>query len=66
VTYHLTLQPGQAVLRKSVCRLEVTGTIEIIATPSAVIARNLGKGRATIATSGKVVKLRPGQIVHVK
>jgi hypothetical protein len=65
VTYHLTLQPGQAVLRKSVCRLEVTGAIEVVASSAAVIARNLGQGGAAISIGGKVVKLRAGQMMRV-
>jgi hypothetical protein len=65
VSYQLTLQAGQAVLRKSVGRLEVTGAIEVIATSDSVIARNQGKSRATISMGRKVVRLRAGQMMRV-
>ena len=66
VSYRLTLQPGQAVLRKAVCLMEVSGEIEIVASASAVIATNTGRGTASLTAGRKVVKLRPGQMVKLR
>ena len=60
-TYHLTLQPGQAVLRKALCVVKVTGTLELTASATTVIAHNPGKSAASVTLGQKTTKLRPGQ-----
>ena len=66
MTYHLTLQPGQAVLRKEVCLVEVSGEIEIVASDSAVIAKNTGRETAVVSTGRQSVKLRAGQLIKLR
>ncbi len=66
VTYHLTLQPGQAVLRQAVCHLKVSGDIEAMASASSVIARNIGKTPASVSLGRKTVKVRPGQLMRIR
>jgi hypothetical protein len=66
VTYHLPLQPGQAVLRKAVCFVEVSGEIEIVASASAVIAKNTGRETAVVSTGRQSVKLRAGQLIQLR
>ena len=65
LSYHLTLQPGQALLRKAVCLLEVSGHVEVVAANSAVVVRNTGKTAATVSAGRKTVKLRPGQMANL-
>jgi hypothetical protein len=66
VTYSLTLQPGQAVLRKAVCVVKATGTVELTASASSVVAHNPGKTAASVTLGQKTTKLRPGQTVKLK
>lgn len=66
VTYRLTLQPGQAVLRKAVFLLEVSGEIEALASATSVIVRNVGKALGSVSTGHKTVKVRPGQMVRIQ
>lgn len=65
-SYHLTLQPGQAVLRQAVGLLLVTGEIEVVATAATVIAHNLGRGTASLTIGRQNVKLRAGQWVRIR
>ncbi|MBK8859376.1 MAG: hypothetical protein IPN11_17445 [Opitutaceae bacterium] len=65
-TYPLTLQPGQAVLRKAVCAVKTTGTVELTASASTVVAHNPGKTAASVTLGQKTTKLRPGQTLKLK
>ncbi len=65
VTYPLTLQPGQAVLKKALTLLEVTGQIEVVASANGIMVNNVGKASASVKAGKKTVKLRAGQIVKL-
>jgi hypothetical protein len=65
VTYPLTLQPGQALLKKALIKLEITGKIEVTASTSGVILNNVGAKPALINTGKKSIKMRAGQVLKV-
>lgn len=65
VTYPLTLQPGQAHLKKAQTTLDVTGQIEATTSASGLIIHNTGKKLASVTIGKKTIKVRAGQMVNV-
>lgn len=65
VTYPITLQPGQAGLKKALMVLDIKGQIEVTASTSSVIINNVGKKSATIKTGKKTIKIKAGQMIKV-
>jgi hypothetical protein len=66
VTYHLTLQPGQAVLRRALADIAVTGEIEVVAASTAVIVTNSGRSTATVSIGRKAARIAPGRMVRLR
>lgn len=65
MTYQLSLQPGQAMLRQAAATLLVTGDVEVSTTASTIIAHNIGSATASVTLGRKTAILRPGQLVKL-